>query len=178
MHNLSKAQYESIINQVNLELKTILREEQDMMILKEYQMYDFFYGHQLNEALSPQSKKDLRELQNVLGNLGKVCARLMYRLIKWGAKKSVKLCVKAANAAYRAGKEKPEICKKFLQISGFSLPALYAACAALTHNLTDFLAPHFIRRYIKRAHTLPRLPRIFCNSFKSFLLCGLNSSFN
>ena len=114
MYNLSKAQYESIINQVNLELKTILREEQDMMILKEYQMYDFFYGHQLNEALSPQSKKDLRELQNVLGNLGKVCARLMYRLIKWGAKKSVKLCVKAANAAYRAGKEKPEICKKFL----------------------------------------------------------------
>lgn len=114
MYNLSKAQYESIINQVNLELKTILREEQDMMILKEYQMYDFFYGHQLNEALSPQSKKDLRELQNILGSLGKVCARLMYRLIKWGAKKSVKLCVKAAQAAYRAGKENSEICKNFL----------------------------------------------------------------
>ena len=114
MYNLSKAQYESIINQVNLELKTILREEQDMMILKEYQMYDFFYGHQLNEGLSTQSKKDLKELQNILGNLGKVCARLMYRLIKWGAKKSVKLCVKAAQAAYRAGKENPEICKNFL----------------------------------------------------------------
>lgn len=114
MYNLSKAQYESIINQVKLELKTILREEQDMMILKEYQMYDFFYGHQLNEGLSPQSKKDLRELQNVLGSLGKVCARLMYRLIKWGAKKSVKLCVKAAQAAYRAGKENSEICKNFL----------------------------------------------------------------
>ena len=39
MYNLSKAQYESIINQVNLELKTILREEQDMMILKEYMIH-------------------------------------------------------------------------------------------------------------------------------------------
>lgn len=114
MYNLSKAQYESIINRVNLELKSILREERDMMILKEYQMYDFFYSHQLNEGLSPQSKEDLKELRNALGSLGKVCARLMYRLIKWGAKKSVKLCVKAAKAAYRAGKENSDICKNFL----------------------------------------------------------------
>ena len=66
MYNLSKAQYESIINQVNLELKSILREERDMMILKEYQMYDFFYGHQLNEGLSPQSKKDLKIFKDAL----------------------------------------------------------------------------------------------------------------
>lgn len=114
MSKLSKEQYENIVSQVDLELKRIIREERDKMILKEYQMYDFFYGHQLNEGLSPQSKEDLRELQNVLGNLGKVCARLMYRLIKWGAKKSVRLCVKAAKAAYRAGKSNPEICKNFL----------------------------------------------------------------
>lgn len=107
---LTENQYNLFLNNFANEIEKFHINEDETYILRKYGIYNIFY-EPLNEDfhLSQENKEDLKELQRILGKIGKVCARLIVRLLKWGAKEAVKKCVAAAKAAYKAGKEHPKI---------------------------------------------------------------------
>ena len=101
----NKCLYESIINDIAKIVKTelnknnkfyesVLTTRQRISILKEYDIYDLLYND-LNEDFSLDSSEDIGKIKLHLGKLKKIIPDLIYRLIKVGAKESIKLIIKA-----------------------------------------------------------------------------------
>jgi len=64
-------------------------------LLKEYDIYDWYYSRALFETESNVSN-DWAEVKDMLGQLGRITGSLMKKLVGIGKRKAVDLCVKAA----------------------------------------------------------------------------------
>ena len=110
--------YENIINDIAIIVKkellknnifneSLLTNKQRISILKEYGIYNLLYKD-LYEDFSLDSKNDLKQIKLHLGKLKTIIPNLIYRLVKIGAKKSVKLIIKTTKYLIKQGKSEKE----------------------------------------------------------------------
>lgn len=117
----NKQLYESIINDIakvvkyelnknNIFNESLLTTRQSISILKEYDIYNLLYKD-LNEEFTLDSTEDLDQIKIHFGKLRKIIPDLIYRLIKVGAKESIKLIIKATKQLIKLGKSHKEAVK-------------------------------------------------------------------
>lgn len=88
---------------------SLLTEKQRIQILKTYGIYDLLYN--LNEEISLDNTEDLEHIKLHFGKLKEIIPDLIYRLVKVGAKSSVKQIIKVVKFLIKKGKSNKDIVK-------------------------------------------------------------------
>ena len=102
---------ENVYNDLNIKNNIFNESElsnyQRIQILKEYGIYDLF-SNDLYEDFSLDSSDDLNVIKQHLGKLKKIIPDLIHKLVKVGAKETVKLIIKTGKYLIKKGKTQKE----------------------------------------------------------------------
>ena len=97
---MQKNKRQQLLKEVTESVQEVIQNDELLCCLKEYEIYDWYYSQRLYESESINSN-DWAEVKDLLGQMGRVTAKLILKLSQMGKKAAVNLCVTAAKNLYK-----------------------------------------------------------------------------